>query len=61
MLRWSVLAIALVINMPVVWDALVEQTLPVDTLITRLLITVPIVAVLLGALRLAARRPSDPT
>lgn len=59
MLRWSVLALALVVNLPVMYESLVEQTVPVDSMITRLLVTIPIVAALLAGLRLATRKPSD--
>lgn len=59
MLRWSVLAVAVVLNLPVAYATLVEQTTSVDTLLVRLLITVPIVAVLLAAVRIATRTPSD--
>ena len=57
MLRGSVLLAAILVNFPVLWAALADQTVSVDTAVTRLLITLPIVAVLLGALRLAAKKP----
>lgn len=57
MLRGSVLLAAILVNFPVLWAALADQTVSVDTALIRLLITLPIVAVLLGALRMAAKKP----
>lgn len=53
MLRGSVLGLALLVNLPVLWAALGTQTVPVDAALIRLLITLPVVAVLLGGVRLA--------
>jgi hypothetical protein len=55
MIRWSGLGLALLLNARVLWDALGAQTVPVDTAVTHILITVPIVAVLLGGLRMATK------
>lgn len=56
MLRGSVLLCALLFNAPVIWQACVDQTVSLDAAAVRFLITVPIVAVLLTALRVAANR-----
>ena len=65
MLRWSVLALSLLVDAPVVWSSFVSQTTTVEAALVRLLITIPIVAALLGFVRLAgqsdraASTPSD--
>ncbi|SHG28298.1 hypothetical protein SAMN05443575_1911 [Jatrophihabitans endophyticus] len=60
MLRWSVLALSVLVNLPVFYGGLVEQNVPVEEVLTRFLITVPIIAILLAAVRAASRRSSDP-
>ncbi len=57
MLRWSVVGLAVLLNLPGLYGALVEQTVDVDNVLIRLLITVPIVAVLLAFVR-SSGRPS---
>jgi hypothetical protein len=58
MLRGSVLALTLLLNLPTLWAALGTQTVSLDSALVRLLVTLPIVAVLLGGVRLAmAARP----
>lgn len=56
MLRGSVLLLALLFSAPVIWQAAVEQTVGIDTAIIRFLIAVPVAAILVGGVRLAARR-----
>jgi hypothetical protein len=58
MIRGSVLVIALLVNAPNIWKALAEQTISVESAAVHYLITVPIVAVLLALVRLAARKPA---
>lgn len=53
MLRPSVLLVTLLVNAPIIWDALGRQTTSTDALLVRLLITLPIVALLLGGVRAA--------
>jgi hypothetical protein len=60
MLRWSVLALSVLVNLPVLWDALAAQTVPVETVLVRLVVTVPIVALLLAFVRSASRGPAEP-
>ena len=61
MLRGSVLLLALIVNAPSLWAALYTQTTSVDAAMVHFLLTVPIVAVLLGLVRLAARSGAPPT
>lgn len=56
MFRGSVLVLALLVNAPVIWAALGSQTIGVESALIRFLITIPIVAVLLGLVRAAAGR-----
>ena len=56
MLRSSVLLVAVLITAPVLWQALVSQSIGVDTAVVRFLIAVPIAGLLLGAVRFAGRR-----
>ena len=63
MLRLSVVVVSLLVNAPTLWAAFGRQTASVDTALVRLLITIPIVVVLLGGVRLAmkpAPPPHDP-
>ena len=57
MFRGSVLLFSLLLNARVIWQALEEQSTSLETATIHFLITVPIVAVLFGLLRMAARRP----
>ena len=59
MLRFSVLLVTLAVNVPVLYQALWTQTIPVDNLLIRLLITLPIVALLLGGARTAFEQRPD--
>jgi hypothetical protein len=56
MLRGSVLLVALLISAPVVWQALVDQTVDVESAVIRFLIAVPVAAVLLAMVRSASAR-----
>ena len=64
MLRWSVLMVSLIVNLPALWAALVEQQIPTEQACFRLLVTVPIVAILLMSVRsafdAAGRRSAHP-
>jgi hypothetical protein len=55
--RGSVLLFALLFNARIVWQALGEQTVSLQTATIHFLITVPVVAVLFGLFRMATRRP----
>ena len=60
MLRPSVLVVTLLLNAPSLWSALGAQTTSTEGAVVRLLVTLPIVAVLLGFLRTALRpRPVE--
>jgi hypothetical protein len=59
MARGSVLLFALLINARVIWQALAEQSVSLESATVHFLITVPIVAILFGLLRMAARRPQS--
>ena len=54
MFRGSVLLLALLISMPVMWQAFVGQTIGIDQALVRFVLAVPVAALLLGLLRLAA-------
>lgn len=56
MLRGSVLLVALLISAPVLWQALVDQTVGVESAVIRFLIAVPVAAVLMAMLRMASDR-----
>jgi hypothetical protein len=58
MLRGSVLACAALFCLPSIWQAVVTQSIPLETAMIRFLIAVPVSAALLGLVRLAARRQS---
>ncbi len=57
MFRGSVLLCALLFNAPVIWQALEEQTVSLESATIHFLITVPVMAVLLGLVRMAAQPP----
>ena len=57
MARGSVLLFALLVNARVIWQALAEQSVSLESATIHFLVTVPIVAMLFGLLRMAARRP----
>jgi hypothetical protein len=56
MLRGSVLLVALLFSAPVLWQAVVDQSVGLDTAVIRFLIAVPVAALLVGGVRLASRR-----
>jgi hypothetical protein len=58
MLRGSVLLFALLLNGRTIWLALADQSVSLETATIHFLITVPIVALLFGLLRMASTRPS---
>jgi hypothetical protein len=60
-LRGSVLLCALLFNAPLIWQALAEQSVSLDTATVHFLITVPVVAVLLAFVRAAATPPRPPS
>lgn len=55
MFRRSVLIVAFIICLPVLWDALVEQSVTLDAAGIRFLIALPVAAILVGVVRLATR------
>jgi hypothetical protein len=57
MFRGSVLLFALLFNARIVWQALGEQSISLQTATIHFLITVPVVALLFGLFRVATRRP----
>lgn len=56
MLRGSVLLVALLFSAPVLWQALIHQTVDIEAAVIRFLIAVPVAAVLLALLRSASAR-----
>ena len=56
MFRGSVLLVALLFSAPVLWQALVSQTVALDTAVLRFFIAVPVAALLLAGVRFAGRR-----
>jgi hypothetical protein len=60
MLRGSVLLVALLFSAPIIWQALIDHTVGVDTAIVRFLVAIPVAALLLALIRAAAaKRTSD--
>jgi hypothetical protein len=57
MLRGSVLLCALLLNSHTIWQALADQSVSLESATIHFLITVPIVAVLFGLVRMASSRP----
>jgi hypothetical protein len=55
MFRGSVLACALLFTAPIWWQAVVDQSVSVQTAVVRFLIAVPVAAVLLALVRAAAK------
>lgn len=55
MFRRSVLIVAFVICLPVLWGALVDQSVTLDAAGIRFLIALPVAAILVGIVRLAFR------
>ena len=60
MFRVSVLLAALLVNAPTIWATLGTQSVPVQTMMIRFLISVPIMAVLLAGVRVAMNPSSRP-
>lgn len=58
MFRRSVLIAAFVFCLPVLWSALVDQTMTWESVGIRFLIALPLASVLLALVRLAAREPA---
>jgi hypothetical protein len=59
MFRWSTLVLALLLSAPVLWKALMEQTVPVDTAVLRFLLALPVAALLLAVVRAAVSRDRE--
>ena len=59
MFRRSVLIAAFLFCVPVLWSALVDQTMTWESVGVRFLIALPVAAVLLALVRLAAREPAS--
>jgi hypothetical protein len=59
MLRPSVLLVTLLVNAPSLWAAFGRQTAGADAALLRLVISLPIVAVLVACVRTASR-PREP-
>ncbi len=55
MFRRSVLIVAFVICIPILWSALVDGSVSLEAVGIRFLIALPVAAVLVGLVRLAAR------
>jgi hypothetical protein len=60
MFRVSVLVAALLVNAPTIWAALGSQTATLQSAVVRVLISIPILAVLLGAVRAAMSPKPQP-
>jgi hypothetical protein len=54
-MRWTVVLLAFVVTLPTLYAALWVQDTPVDSALVHFLIAVPIMAVLDGAVRMAAK------
>ena len=54
MFRGSGLLLAALISMPVMWQAFVAQSIGIDQALVRFVLAVPVAAILLGVVRLAA-------
>ena len=52
----AVLLLALLFNAPVLWRACVDQGVPLQTAVVRVLLAIPVAWLLVGAVRLATRR-----
>lgn len=57
MFRRSVLIVAFVFCVPILWSAFVDQSVSLETAGIRFVIAVPVAAALVGLVRLAARTP----
>jgi hypothetical protein len=56
MFRGSVLLLAFLFSAPVLWRALVTQSVALDVAVIRFLIAIPIAAILVSGVRTAGRR-----
>lgn len=59
MLRWSVLGMSLLVDGPALWSSFITQTTTIESALVRVLITIPIMAALLGCVRLATAPPAQ--
>lgn len=57
MLKRSVLIVAFVICIPIIWSALVDQSVSLESAGIRFLIALPVAAILVGLVRFAMRTP----
>ncbi len=57
MFRRSVLIVAFVFCVPILWSAFVDQSVSLETAGIRFVIAVPVAAALVGLVRFAARTP----
>ncbi|MEO7125123.1 MAG: hypothetical protein ABI382_04750 [Nakamurella sp.] len=57
MLQRSVLIIAFLICLPILWSALVDQSVSLEAAGVRFLIALPVAAFLVGLVRIATRAP----
>lgn len=60
MFRGSVLLVALLFSAPVLWQALVTQSIGMDTAVVRFLLAVPVAGLLVGGVRMAGSRRRAP-
>lgn len=60
MLRRSVLILAFVITLPMLWAALVTGSASLESVGIRFLIAIPVAAILLAIVRWATRSPKPP-
>jgi hypothetical protein len=58
MIRPAALLLALAFTVPTIWDALVRQTVDIQTMLVHYLVAVPVAAILLGLVQLAAKPAS---
>lgn len=61
MFRRSVLIVAFLICVPILWSALVDGSVSLESAGIRFLIALPVAAVLVGLVRLATRAPETKT
>lgn len=61
MFRRSVLIVAFLICVPILWSALVDGSVSLESAGIRFLIALPVAAVLVGLVRLATRAPEAKT
>lgn len=61
MFRRSVLIVAFLICTPILWSALVDKSVSLEAAGIRFIIALPVAAILIGLVRLAAHRPETDT